>query len=85
MVKYRFKRVETVEDILEAIGRKDIPSSRVVVRYPAVDEKTGEVLADMEIEFPDEFPLSEADEKKLEALMIGMGLKLKEKAEKPKQ
>ncbi|MHA1286477.1 MAG: hypothetical protein ACTSPB_03620 [Candidatus Thorarchaeota archaeon] len=79
MVKFRFKKIETVEDILEAIGRKDIPSNKVVIRRPAIDEETGETVADVEIEFPDEYLLAETDVQKLEVLMIGHGLKLKEK------
>jgi len=79
MVKYVFKRIETVEDLLEAIGRKDIPSTKVVIRRPAVDEETGEVVADMEVEFPDEYPLTTQDEEKLKAIMAGKGLKFMEK------
>jgi len=70
MTKYRFRTIKTVEDILRAIGREDIPSARVTLRIGSiVDEETGELLADLELEIPDEYPLSEADEKKLEALM----------------
>ena len=29
MPKYKFSRIETVEDLLEAIGRTDIPSTEV--------------------------------------------------------
>jgi len=79
VVKYRFKRVETAEDILEAIGRKDIPSTKVVIRRPSVDEATGEYLADLEIEFPNEYYLTDADEAKLKSLMASMGFKFKEK------
>jgi len=79
MVKYRFRRIEVAEDILEAIGRTDIPSSRVVIRKPSVDIETGEILADVEIEIPDEYPLSTVDEEKLEALMTRLGFKLHEK------
>lgn len=75
MVKHRFKKIETAEDVLEAIGKTDIPSTKVAIRRPAVDEETGEYLADFELEIPDEYPLSSTDEKKLEELMKDMGLK----------
>ncbi|MHC1610728.1 MAG: hypothetical protein ACXQTW_03865 [Candidatus Methanospirareceae archaeon] len=78
-MKFRFKRIETVEDILEAIGRTDIPSSRVTMKRSVIDEKTGEVIADLEIEIPDEFSLSDTDEQKLVDLMQTLGMKLKEK------
>jgi len=82
VAKYRFRKTETIEDILEAIGRTDIPSTKVVLRKTVVDEETGEYLADMEIEIPDEYALSTTDEEKLEAWMAGHRLKLKEKLEK---
>jgi len=78
-MKYRFKEIETAEDILEAIGRTDIPSNRVSVKRPSIDEETGEYLADFEIEFPDDYPLSSSDEAKLKSLMATMALKFKEK------
>jgi len=71
MVKYRFRRINTVEDLLEAIGRKDIPSTKVVIRIPGED-------SDIEIDFG-EYELTASDEKKLIDLMAGMGMKLKEK------
>jgi hypothetical protein len=74
-VKYRFKKIETVEDVLNAIGRTDIPSTKVRITRPAEDG------SDVEIDFG-EYMLSATDEKKLEDLMKGMGLKLKEKREK---
>jgi len=71
MVKYRFKRIETVEDILEAIGRKDIPSTKVVLRR---------TINDLEIEIPDEYALSPIDEEKLKTLIATcFGMKFKEK------
>jgi uncharacterized protein with von Willebrand factor type A (vWA) domain len=72
MVKYRFKRIETVEDLLEAIGRRDIPSTKVILRKP------GEDGSDVEIDFG-EYTLSATDEAKLLDLMKSMGMKLKEK------
>jgi len=79
MVKYRFNEVKGVEDILQAMGRQDIPSMSVVIRRPSIDEETGEYLADLELEIPDEFPLSSTDEGKLSSLMAQMGLRFKEK------
>jgi len=70
----------TVEDVLKAIGREDIPVSEVVIRRPAVDEETGEYLAALEIEFPDEYPLAIDEERGLETLARSMGIRLKEKA-----
>jgi len=78
-MKYRYNRIETAEDILEAIGRTDIPSDKVTIKRPSVNEETGEVLASFEIEFPDDFPLTSSDEAKLKSLMAAMGLKFKEK------
>lgn len=78
-MKYRFHKIKTVQELLEAIGRKDIPNTKVKITQPVIDEATGEYLADLEIEIPDEYPLSPADERKLESLMAGLGFKLKEK------
>lgn len=41
-MKYQLNKISTVEDILKAIGRTDIPSTDVVLSQPAVDEETGE-------------------------------------------
>jgi hypothetical protein len=71
-MKYRFRKIETVEDLLEAIGRKDIPSTKVCIRRPAEDG------SDIEIDFG-EYALTATDGKNLEDLMKSMGLKLKEK------
>jgi hypothetical protein len=68
-MKYRFKRIETVEDLLEEIGRKDIPSTKVSIRRPAVDEATGKYVADVEIDFG-EYELTASDEGKLMDLMV---------------
>lgn len=78
-MRYRFKKIETAEEILKEIGRTDIPSNKVIIRRPATDEETGEVIADIEIEFPDEYTLSSTDEQKLINLMLSQGMKLKEK------
>jgi len=75
MARFRFKKIEAVEDILEAIGRPDIPSTEVTIRCPAVDEATGEVIADLEIDFGPH-SLSPVDEEKLLRLLEGKGLKL---------
>ena len=50
-MKYQFSQINTVEDILKAIGRADIPSTDVVLSQPAVDGETGEYLAELEIDF----------------------------------
>ena len=78
-MRYRFKKIETAEEILKEIGRTDIPPNKVIIRRPAIDEETGEVIADIEIEILDEYPLSSTDEKNLIDLMLSQGLKLKEK------
>ena len=62
-MKYQFNQINTVEDILKAIGRTDIPSTDVVLSQPAVSE-TGEYLADLEIDFGTH-TLSPTDEEKL--------------------
>ena len=70
-MKYRFRRgLETVEDMLEAMGRKDIPSVEVSIT------REGDEL---EIDFG-EHVLMPGDEEKLKAVLgtIGYG-KLKEK------
>jgi len=74
-MKYRFNEIKMVEDILKTIGREDIPSNQVVIQSPAIDEATGEYLADFEIEFPDEYVLTSTDEDKLETLMLRKGFK----------
>jgi hypothetical protein len=71
-MRYRFRKVETVEDVLSAIGRTDIPSVKVTMRKP------GEDGSDFEIDFGD-VVLSDQDEAKLQSLMMGLGLRLKEK------
>ena len=63
-MKYQFNQINTVEDILKAIGRTDIPSTDVVLSQPATDEKTGEYLAELEIDFGTH-TLSPTDEEKL--------------------
>ena len=63
-MKYQFSQINTIEDILKAIGRTDIPSTDVVLRQPAIDEETGEYLADFEIDFGTH-TLSSTDEKTL--------------------
>ena len=63
-MKYQFSQINTVEDILKAIGRTDIQSTDVVLSQPAIDKETGEYLADLEIDFGIH-TLSPTDEKKL--------------------
>ena len=72
-MKYQFNKIGTVEDILKAIGRTDIPSTNVVLRQPAIDEETGEYLAELEIDFG-RHTLSPTDEKKLESCLASQGL-----------
>ena len=72
-MKYHFSKISTVEDILKAIGRTDIPSTDVVLRQPAVDEETGEYLAELEIDFGTH-TLSPTDEAKLESRLALQGL-----------
>ena len=63
-MKYHFNKINTVEDILKAIGRTDIPSTDVVLSQPAIDEETGEHLDELEIDFGTH-TLSPIDEEKL--------------------
>ena len=63
-MKYQFNQINTIGDILKAIGRTDIPSTDIVLSQPAVDEKTGEYLAELEIDFGTHI-LSPTDEKEL--------------------
>ena len=72
-MKYQFSKINTVEDILKAIGRTDIPSTDVVLSQPAVDEETGEYLAELEIDFGTH-TLSPIDEQKLESYLASQGL-----------
>lgn len=72
-MKYQFNQINTVEDILKAIGRTDIPSTDVVLSQPAIDEETGEYLADIEIDFGTHI-LSPTDEKRLESCLASQGL-----------
>ena len=72
-MKYQFSQINTVEDILKAIGRPDIPSTDVVLSRPAVDEETGEYLAELEIDFGTH-TLSSTDEGKLKSCLASQGL-----------
>ena len=72
-MKYQFNQINTIEDILKAIGRTDIPSTDVVLRQPAVDKETAEYLADLEIDFGTH-TLSPIDEEKLESRLASQGL-----------
>ena len=72
-MKYQFNKIGTVEDILKAIGRTDIPSTDVVLRQPAVDEETGEYLAELEIDFGIH-TLSSIDEGRLKSCLASQGL-----------
>ena len=70
-MKYQFSKISTVEDILKAIGRTDIPSTDVVLSRPATDEKTGEYVAELEIDFGTH-TLSSIDEGKLKMVFGNM-------------
>ena len=72
-MKYHFNQISTVEALLKAIGRTDIPSTDVILRKPAVDEETGEYLAELELDFGIH-TLSPVDEKKLESCLASQGL-----------
>ena len=72
-MKYQFNQINTVEDILKAIGRADIPSTDVVLSRPAIDEETGEYLAELEIDFGTH-TLSPIDERKLKSCLASHGL-----------
>jgi len=78
-MKYRFTRIETAEQLLAALGADHIPSNLVTIRCPAVDEQTGEILADIEVELPEGYSLSSINEEKLKTIMMSMGMVLKEK------
>ena len=71
-MKYQFNQTSTVEDILKAISRTDIPSTDVVLSQPAISE-TGEYLAELEIDFGTH-TLSLTDEVKLESCLASQGL-----------
>ena len=73
-MRYRFNKVQTVAEILEAIGSK-VPSTEVTICRPAVDDE-GNYVADMEIDFG-KHALSVQDERKLEELMNVQGLRLR--------
>ena len=66
MPKYKFSKIETVEDLLEAIGRRDIPSTEVSLA------KSGD---DIEIDFGAHI-LPAADEAKLKILIAQQGMRL---------
>ena len=72
-MKYQFNQINTVEDILKAIGRTDIPSTDVVLRQPAIDKETGEYLAELELDFGTH-TLSAIDARKLESCLASQGL-----------
>ena len=71
-MKYQFNQISTVEDILKAISRTDIPSTDVVLSQPAISE-TGEYLAEFEIDFGTH-TLSLTDEVKLGSCLASQGL-----------
>ena len=72
-MKYQFNQINTVEDILKAIGRTDIPSTDVVLSQPAIDEETGEHLAELEIDFGSH-TLSPTAETRLKSCLASQGL-----------
>ena len=63
MPKYKFSKIETVEDLLEAIGRRDIPSTEVSLT------RSGD---EIEIDFG-RHSLTLTDEEKLKVSLKGMG------------
>jgi len=63
MPKYKFSKIETVEDLLEAIGRRDIPSTEVSLT------KSGD---DIELDFG-KHNLAPGDENKLRIALKEMG------------
>ena len=63
MPKYKFSKIETVEDLLEAMGRKDIPSTEVSLT------RSGN---EIEIDFG-RHNLTLVDEEKLKVALKGMG------------
>jgi len=65
MSRYRFSKIETVEDLLEAIGRRDIPSTEVSLT------RSGD---EIEIDFG-RHNLTLTDENKLKVNLKGMGFK----------
>ena len=72
-MKYQFNKISTVQDILKAIGRTDIPSTDVVLSQPAISE-TGEYLAELEIDFGTH-TLSPTDVKMLKSCLASQGLR----------
>ena len=63
MPKYEFSKVETVEDLLKAIGRTDIPSTEVSLT------RSGD---EIELDFG-KHNLTLTDEEKLKVSLKGMG------------
>jgi len=72
-MKYHFKSaLNSAEDLLKAIGKTDIPSTDICIRQPAIDEETGESIADIEVDFG-RHKLTLSDENKLKATLKEMG------------
>jgi uncharacterized protein with von Willebrand factor type A (vWA) domain len=72
-MKYVFKKVSTVEDILKEIGATNIPSTEVIMRRPAEDG------SELEIDFG-AHTLNTAQETALLNLLERLeGVKLKQK------
>ena len=63
MPKYKFSKIETVEDLLKAIGRTDIPSTEVSLT------RSGD---EIEIDFG-KHNLTLTDKDKLKVTLKGMG------------
>ena len=63
MPKYKFGKIETVKDLLKAIGRPDIPSTEVSLT------RSGD---EIEIDFG-KHNLTLSDENKLKVTLKGMG------------
>jgi len=74
-MRYKFERRLQVSDILKAIGRLDIPTTKVVIEVkPAqIDPETGEVTPEgIEIEFID-YELSDVEKGKLSRFLARFG------------
>jgi len=77
-MKYRFIKSRTIEALLKLIGVTDFPSTKVSMAQPAIDEKTGELVADLEID-TGELELTSEQQKKLKSIMKALGFEFKEK------
>jgi len=77
-MKYRFIKSRLIEDLLKLIGVVEFPSTKVSMAQPAIDEKTGKLVADLEID-TGELELTSEQLKKLKVFMKALGFDFKEK------